>query len=146
MDDGPWNTVDRPHPKPMNTTFPYEKLTVLENFGHSLRAQSYLYKPVSAEQIADVFKFAKQNGLKVTARGAGRSYNDASLNSGGVVMDLSQMNKILAWDPQTGVITAEPGLTLENLWQVVLPDGWWPPVVSGTMRTTLGGCLSMNIH
>jgi FAD/FMN-containing dehydrogenase len=28
----------------------------------------------------------------------------------------------------------------------VEPDGWWPPVVSGTMRTTLGGCLSANIH
>jgi decaprenylphospho-beta-D-ribofuranose 2-oxidase len=32
------------------------------------------------------------------------------------------------------------------LWQAVLPDGWWPPVVSGTMTTTLGGCLGMNIH
>ncbi|RLD04315.1 MAG: FAD-binding protein, partial [Chloroflexi bacterium] len=31
-------------------------------------------------------------------------------------------------------------------WQYILPDGWWPPVVSGTMKTTLGGCLGMNIH
>ena len=91
----------------MNTTaLPYEKLTVLENFGHSLRAQSYLYKPVSADEIADVFKFAKQNGLTVTARGGGRSYNDASLNGGGVVIDLSHMNKVLDWNPETGVITA----------------------------------------
>lgn len=130
----------------MNTTLPYEKLTILENFGHSLRAQSYLYKPTSAEEIADVFKFAKHSGLKVTVRGAGRSYNDAALNGGGVVMDLSTMNKVLAWNPETGIITAEPGLTLEGLWHVVLPDSWWPPVVSGTMTTTLGGCLGMNIH
>ncbi len=130
----------------MHTTLPYEKLTVLENFGHSLRAQSYVYKPVSAEEIAEVFKFAKQSGLKVTVRGAGRSYNDASLNGGGIVMDLSRMNKVLAWNRETGIVTAEPGLTLEGLWRVVLPDGWWPPVVSGTMTTTLGGCLSMNIH
>jgi decaprenylphospho-beta-D-ribofuranose 2-oxidase len=130
----------------MNSTLPYEKLAVLENFGHSLRAQSYLYKAVSAEQIAGIFKFAKQNGLKVTVRGAGRSYNDASLNGGGVVMDLSAMNKVLSWDPETGIVTAQPGLTLNNLWRVVLPDGWWPPVVSGTMTTTLGGCLATNIH
>ncbi len=130
----------------MNTTLPYERLTVLENFGHSLRAQSYVYKPVSAEGIADVFKFAKQSGLHITVRGAGRSYNDASLNGGGIVMDLSGMNKVLEWNPETGVVTAEPGLTLENLWRAVLPDGWWPPVVSGTMTTTLGGCLSTNIH
>jgi FAD/FMN-containing dehydrogenase len=130
----------------MDSTLPYEKLTVLENFGHSLNAQSYLYKPVSAEQISGIFKFAKHNGLKVTVRGAGRSYNDASLNGGGIVMDLSGMNKVLEWDPETGIVTAQPGLTLKNLWRVTLPDGWWPPVVSGTMTTTLGGCLAMNIH
>ncbi len=130
----------------MITPLPYENLTVLENFGHSLRAQSYVYKPLNAEQIATVFKSAKQSGLKVTVRGAGRSYNDASLNGGGIVMDLSGMNKVLAWNPETGIVTAEPGLTLEGLWQSVLPDGWWPPVVSGTMTTTLGGCLATNIH
>ena len=56
------------------------------------------------------------------------------------------MNRILKWDPQTGRVTAEPGVTIEKLWQGVEPDGWWPPVVSGTMYTTLGGCLGANIH
>lgn len=130
----------------MHNTLPYEKLRVLENFGHSLSAPSYVYRPTSIHEIADVFKFAKQSGLTVTVRGAGRSYNDASLNGGGVVMDLTGMNRVLAWNPQTGIITSEPGLTLESLWHVVLPDGWWPPVVSGTMTTTLGGCLGTNIH
>lgn len=127
-------------------TLPSEQLAYLENFGHSLRAASYVYKPVRTSEIADLFKYAKHNGLTVTLRGAGRSYNDAALNSSGIVMDLTAMDKILAWDPQTGTITGEPGVTLEKLWQTVLPDGWWPPVVSGTMTTTLGGCLGMNIH
>jgi len=127
-------------------TLPYERLTFLENFGHSLRAASYLYKPTNAEEIGAVFKFAKQNNLKVALRGAGRSYNDAALNGSGIVMDLTGMNKILDWNPESGLITAEPGVTLEKLWHIVLPDGWWPPVVSGTMTTTLGGCLGMNIH
>src|SRR5512145_1103480 len=127
-------------------TLPYQSLTYLENFGHSLRAASYLYKPTNVEEINAVFKFAKKNNLTIALRGAGRSYNDAALNSGGIVMDLTGMNKVLAWNPETGLITAEPGVTLEKLWKVVLPDGWWPPVVSGTMTTTLGGCLGMNIH
>ncbi len=126
--------------------FPYERLIYLENFGHSLHAASYLYQPTNVEEINAVFKIAKQSGLKVTLRGAGRSYNDAALNSAGIVVNLTGMNKILEWNSSTGVITAEPGVTLEQLWKVVLPDGWWPPVVSGTMTTTLGGCLGMNIH
>jgi decaprenylphospho-beta-D-ribofuranose 2-oxidase len=44
------------------------------------------------------------------------------------------------------LVSCEAGVTLEQLWKRVEPDGWWPPVVSGTMKTTLGGCLSANIH
>jgi FAD/FMN-containing dehydrogenase len=127
----------------MNIT---DRFTRLENFGHSLSAQAYLFKPRNAEEISEIFKLARKQGLTVTTRGAGRSYNDAALNSGAIVIDLTGMNQITAWNPVTGIITAEPGVTLEHLWHKILPDGWWPPVVSGTMTTTLGGCLGANIH
>ena len=125
----------------MNKTF-----TQLENFGHSLKTSSYLIQPKTADEIYETFRLAKKMGITVTARGGGRSYNDAALNGGGIVMDMSGMNQISQWDPSTGLITCEPGVTLQQLWRKVLPDGWWPPVVSGTMLTTLGGCLSANIH
>ena len=120
--------------------------STLENFGHSLKSQSHLIRPQSVDEIHEAFRLAKQDGLTVTARGAGRSYNDASMNGGGIVLDCSGLNRILEWDPFTGVVRCEPGVTLSQLWQRVLPDGWWPPVVSGTMMTTLGGCLAANIH
>ena len=120
--------------------------TQLENFGHSLRAPSYLIKANIPEEISEAFNLAKKMGITVTARGAGRSYNDAALNGGGIVLDMSGMNAITRWDKASGLITAQPGVTLEQLWQKVEPNGWWPPVVSGTMKTTLGGCLSTNIH
>src|ERR1700690_994090 len=123
-----------------------KSFTILENFGHSLKAPAYVFKPTRSEEIIQVFKLANKNGLTITARGAGRSYNDASLNGGGIVLDMSAMNRIINWDPQSGRVTAEPGVTIEKLWQRVEPEGWWPPVVSGTMFTTLGGCLSANVH
>lgn len=117
-----------------------------ENFGHSLNTQSMLYSPENSEQILDLFRAAKKQGFTISTRGAGRSYNDAAMNGGGILLDFNAMNKILSWDAESGLVTAQPGLTLRELWHMVLPDGWWPPVVSGTMTTTLGGCLSMNIH
>ena len=120
--------------------------TQFENFGHSLRAPAYGFRPTCAEEILDVVNLAKNLGLTVTARGAGRSYNDASLNGGGIVLDMSEMDKILEWDSTSGLVRCEPGVTLKQLWQCVEPEGWWPPVVSGTMKTTLGGCLAANIH
>jgi decaprenylphospho-beta-D-ribofuranose 2-oxidase len=129
-----------------NISLSLKNFTQLENFGHSLRAPSYRFCPTCIEEIEGGFRLAKESGLTVTARGAGRSYNDASLNGGGIIMDMSAMNQILEWDPVSGAARCEPGVTLEKLWQRVEPDGWWPPVVSGTMKTTLGGCLSANIH
>ncbi len=128
------------------STPPQGTMLFFENFGHSLKSPGYRAQPRSVEEIQQVFTYAKGQGLSVTLRGAGRSYNDAALNGGGIVMDLRGMNRILEWDPSTGVIVVEPGVTLQELWQRVLPDGWWPPVVSGTMMTTLGGCLGANIH
>jgi decaprenylphospho-beta-D-ribofuranose 2-oxidase len=130
----------------MNISLPTNRFTTLENFGHSLRSTCYMYRPGNAEEIAVIFKFARENGLTLTLRGAGRSYNDASLNGGGIVLDLQRMDHILEWNPETGIIKAEPGLCLRQLWEHTLQDGWWPPVVSGTMTTTLGGCLAVNIH
>lgn len=120
--------------------------TRLENFGHSLRSSAYVLHPGGEEEIAAAFALARGRGLSVALRGAGKSYNDAALNGGGIVLDLQRFDRILAWDPHTGQITVQPGVSLQQLWQHCLPDGWWPPVVSGTMTTTLGGCLGMNIH
>jgi FAD/FMN-containing dehydrogenase len=125
----------------LNATF-----TQFENFGHSLKASSYRITAHQAEDIYETFQLAKKLGLTVTARGTGISYNDVSLNGGGIVLDVSAMNQIQEWDPASGVVRCEAGVTLEQLWQKVEPDGWWPPVVSGTMKTTLGGCLAANIH
>lgn len=118
----------------------------LQNFGHSLRVPSYVLKVTRAEDISAAIQLARKAGLTVAARGAGRSYNDAALNGGGLVLDLSGMNRITRWNAATGEIVAEPGVTLQQVWQQVEPDGWWPPVVSGTMFTTLGGCLAANVH
>lgn len=127
--------------KPSNMTF-----TTLENFGHSMRAPSYCFRPQRTDEICEAFHLARKNDLTVTLRGAGRSYNDAALNGGGIVLDMTGLNRILEWDPGSGLVRCEAGVTLDQLWHKVLPDGWWPPVVSGTMHTTLGGCLGANIH
>jgi FAD/FMN-containing dehydrogenase len=124
----------------------FNTFTTLENFGHSLSAPVYRLQPKTADEIYETFRRARKAGLTVAARGAGRSYNDAALNGGGIILDLTGMNQILEWDPATGIVRCEPGVTLQQLWQRILPDGWWPPVVSGTMYTTLGGCLGANIH
>jgi FAD/FMN-containing dehydrogenase len=121
-------------------------LRVLEGFGGSQRAASLYLRPRSLEEIESAFKGALKDQLTVAFRGAGRSYGDAALHEGGLVLDMTGLDRMLAWDPVTGIAECQPGLTIEGLWRRTIADGYWPAVVPGTMRPTLGGCLAMNVH
>jgi len=127
-------------------TLPREAIREVAGFGLAYRADAYLFQPKTVDEIRDVFKTARQSGRKVVLRGAGRSYGDAATAAESIALDLTEMRRFISWDSETGVADCEPGVTIENLWRTGLPNGWWPPVVSGTMFPTLGGALAMNIH
>lgn len=118
----------------------------LENFGHSLKRVAYVFRPQHTDELPAMFEQAQAAGLTIGLRGSGRSYGDAALNAGHIILELGELTRILDWNAETGIITAEPGVTIEQLWRHALPHGWWPPVVPGTMFPTLGGCLAANIH
>ncbi len=118
----------------------------LHGFGRSVGAACRVVAPRDAGEVAALLGQARRLGLAVTARGAGRSYGDASLNARGLVLDLRQMARMLSWDPVAGIADVEPGLTVEGLWRRTIEDGYWPAVVPGTSAPTLGGCAAMNIH
>lgn len=130
-------------PKPH---MPIDHLERIETWGMNASAVAYVYRPSTTDAIRSVFETAREYGLTVALRGAGRSYGDASLTAENISLDLSRMNRILAWDSQSGIIKVEPGVTLRQLWQYIIGDGWWPPVVSGTMFVTMGGAAGMNFH
>jgi decaprenylphospho-beta-D-ribofuranose 2-oxidase len=127
-------------------TLPSEHLFKLDNFGHSIERPAYLYRPTHTEQVVELFALANKNGFRIGLRGAGRSYGDAALAGGGIILDFSRMNRILEWNPETGIIKVEPGVTIEQLWRYTMEDGWWSPVMPGTMFPTIGGCLGANVH
>jgi FAD/FMN-containing dehydrogenase len=125
---------------------PRDRLERIPSWGGAQAGMAYVYRPTTVAQIREVFEIARRHGRTVGLRGAGRSYGDASLATEEVCLDLTRMNRILGWDPEAGVITVEPGVTIAQVWQYAIGDGWWPYVVSGTMFPTLGGAVGMNIH
>jgi len=119
---------------------------VLDGFGGSVRSLSRSASPATVEALAQVFTEARAEGLNVSFRGAGRSYGDASLNTGGLSVDGRAMRRILAFDRERGILEAEGGASIAEVWRHTLPQGWWPAVVPGTMFPTLAGSVAMNIH
>ncbi|EPG75975.1 FAD binding domain protein [Leptospira fainei serovar Hurstbridge str. BUT 6] len=118
----------------------------VEAWGMNHFSFSPVFYPSSDKDFYDAFEYARKTGTKITFRGGGCSYGDAATNQKGLVVDIKDYNRILSFDEKTGILKAESGVTIKQLWEFGVERGFWPPVVSGTMFPTLGGALSMNIH
>lgn len=81
-------------------------------------------------------------------RGLGRSYGDSSLPPDGVrwVAGSALADRILEFDPDTGAIRAEAGLTVAELNRLYLHRGFFVPVTPGTQFVTLGGMVASDVH
>jgi decaprenylphospho-beta-D-ribofuranose 2-oxidase len=81
----------------------------------------------------------------VIARGLGRSYGDSALNRAGVVAT-TRLDRMIAFDPETGTLEAEAGVSLAEVIAAFLPRGFFPFVTPGTRFVTLGGAIAADVH
>ncbi len=79
------------------------------------------------------------------ARGMGRSYGDAAQLGDGLVLETSALRSFRL-DPDTGVLSAEAGVTIAELLARLVPAGWMVPVVPGTQHVSVGGAIASDIH
>jgi len=82
----------------------------------------------------------------VIARGLGRSYGDNAQNGGGLVIDMTALDRIHSIDASTRLADVEGGVSLNQLMKAALPIGLWIPVLPGTRQVTIGGAISCDIH
>jgi FAD/FMN-containing dehydrogenase len=78
--------------------------------------------------------------------GLGRSYGDSCLLNGGNLVVTTGMNRLIHFDPETGLLTAEAGLSLAQILEFAVPRGFFLPVTPGTKYVTLGGAIANDIH
>lgn len=78
--------------------------------------------------------------------GNGRSYGDTCHNDAGMLADFRAANRILAFDPETGILDAEAGALLCDIIDVAARHGWFLPVTPGTRFVTLGGAVANDVH
>ena len=76
----------------------------------------------------------------------GRSYGDSCLNDGGTLLDVRRLDRLIAFDDAAGLLRCEVGVTLAEILDVVVPRGWFLPVVPGTRWVSVGGAIANDIH
>lgn len=114
----------------------------LSGWGRSVRRRSHVQTPDGDSDLARIVRGSQT----VTVRGAGRSYGDASLASGGTVLDMTRRARIESFDPGTGIAVVEAGATLHDLVRHCQPHRWMPAVLPGTTRITVGGAVASDVH
>jgi FAD/FMN-containing dehydrogenase len=114
-----------------------------QSWGRYPRAQHTRVLPVSWRSeppaLADIHE-------SVLPYACGRSYGDSCLNDGGALLDVAGLNRFIDFNESQGVLRCEAGVTLAEILRLVIPKGWFVPVLPGTQWVSVGGAIANDIH
>jgi glycolate oxidase len=116
-----------------------------DELGGIKKMPDIVVQAISTEEVSNVMKYAYQNNIPVTPRGSGTGLVGAAVPlKGGIVIDLSRMNKILELDEENLTLTLESGVLLMDIGKYVEEFDLFYPPDPGEKSATIGGNISTN--
>jgi D-lactate dehydrogenase (cytochrome) len=103
--------------------------------------------PRTTDEVVRVVRYAYEQDVPLTARGAGSSLEGNPIPvRGGIVLDLSQMHAIVAVHAEDLQVTVQPGIVYNQLNEQLKPYGlFFPPSPGGSSDVaTIGGMVANN--
>ena len=114
------------------------------SWGRVGRQPQYVARPNFRDELP---KLISEPGWESKlAIGLRRSYGDSCLNGAGALIDITGLDRFISFDPQSGRLKAEAGISLSRLLRVIVPRGWFLPTTPGTRLVTLGGAVANDVH
>ena len=116
-----------------------------DELGGIKKMPDIVVQAISTEEVSKVMKYAYENDIPVTPRGSGTGLVGAAVPlKGGVVIDLSRMNRMLELDEENLTLTLEPGVLLMDIGKYVEEFDLFYPPDPGEKSATIGGNISTN--
>jgi glycolate oxidase len=106
----------------------------------------YVVRPKSTTEVSQILCLASEFEVPVTARGAGTGLAGGAVPvKGGIVLDMSGMNRIIEIDVDNLQVVVLPGVVLDKLNEALKPHGFFfPPDPGSSAMCTIGGLISNN--
>ena len=99
----------------------------------------------TTEEVSEIMQFAWEHTIPVTVRGSGTGLVGAAVPvEGGILLETTQMNKILELDENNLTVTVQPGVLLMELAAFVEENDFLYPPDPGEKSATIGGNISTN--
>lgn len=99
----------------------------------------------TTEEISAVMKHAYDRTIPVTVRGSGTGLVGAAVPvAGGILLETTQMNRILSLDEENLTVTVQPGVLLMELAAFAEENDFLYPPDPGEKSATIGGNISTN--
>ena len=105
------------------------------------RRPGAVLRPRSRDDVIEMIRFCRDEGIPVTPRGQGHTMFGQSLSDGGVVIDMSSFCAIRAVSSDRIVVDA--GATWKDVLQATTAVGLTPPVLTTYQGLSVGGTLSV---
>jgi decaprenylphospho-beta-D-ribofuranose 2-oxidase len=112
----------------------------------SIRTRSLVSLPTTVAQCRETLDFCRKHQMTICARGAGRGYGDLALNDGQALLDMSAMNRILAFDEEAAQITVEAGTRLIDIYQAVHHRLLMLPSSPTESHSSVAGAICANVN
>lgn len=100
--------------------------------------------PTTTAEVQWIVQRANEAGMPVVVRGAGTGYTGGAVpTSGGVVLCVERMNRILELDTRNQVAVVQPGVITADLQRAAEAAGlWYPPDPASLHRSSIGGNIA----
>lgn len=105
-----------------------------------------IVSPANTEEVSRVMRIAYRENIPVVPRGMGSGLAAASIPySGGMVLNLTRLNRILEIDEENMIATVEAGVVTADFQAKVEEMGlFYPPDPSSIKHSTIGGNIACN--
>ena len=116
-----------------------------DELGSVKKMPEVVVQVISTEEVSKIMKYAYENTIPVTPRGSGTGLVGAAVPiHGGIMIDLSKMNKILEIDEENLTLTVEPGVLLMEILKFVEEHDLFYPPDPGEKTATIAGNINTN--
>ena len=116
-----------------------------DELGGISRMPEVLVRVRRTEEVSAIMKHAYARNIPVTVRGSGTGLVGAAVPiHGGILLETTRMNKILALDEHNLTVTVQPGVLLMELAAFAEEHDFLYPPDPGEKSATIGGNISTN--